>query len=561
MFSSFIENAIRATEASQLTEGFMWVLMVIFVLSLWWKRNDQHGGFTNYTPTLLTSIGILGTFTGIISGLLEFDTRDIDGSIGPLLEGLKTAFITSLSGMLLSIVYKAIVTSGVLNRADRNIISDDELGVADLYNVMKQQAEGIEQLKKAINENDESSLVGQVKLLRSDMGDHNKAVSQHLLLMAQAVTKIHEISEQQATNFKAFEDRLWIKLQDFADMLSKSATEQVIEALKQVIQDFNDNLIEQFGENFKQLNEAVYRLVEWQDNYKDQLSDMKDKYELGVQAITKTETSIANISEEAKNIPVTMNVLKDVMEINRHQLSELENHLEAFKDIRDRAVLAVPEIRDQIDLAIEGATEANKVLAKGMLDSATHMEKTLIEGSEQFTESVRQTNISLIESSQTTANSSEKIKEQFETALEDINSHMRNLISELQQGGASLNESFQDASKVLITESKESSRIFTQGIEEMSRTLEQTIKDQANEHRQQADKIFNGLEKSIENALSNTGESVQKQVEMIDKVLGEEVEKVLTSMGSALATISGKFTEDYSKLVRQMNEVVNTKPH
>ena len=67
-------------------------------------------------------------------------------------------------------------------------------------------------------------------------------------------------------------------MQNFAELLSKSATTAVIEALKSVIQDFNNNLTEQFGDNFKQLNEAVYKLVIWQENYKGQMQDMGEKY-------------------------------------------------------------------------------------------------------------------------------------------------------------------------------------------------------------------------------------------------------------------------------------------
>lgn len=61
-------------------------------------------------------------------------------------------------------------------------------------------------------------------------------------------------------------------------MLSKSATEQVINALKEVISDFNDNLLEQFGDNFKQLNVAVLELVKWQENYRQQLEQMMVQY-------------------------------------------------------------------------------------------------------------------------------------------------------------------------------------------------------------------------------------------------------------------------------------------
>jgi hypothetical protein len=546
MLSTILENMIRGASAKDITDLFLWLLLIIFVLSLWWVRSEKHGSFTNYTPTLLTSIGILGTFAGIITGLMDFRTDDIDGSIGFLLEGLKTAFVTSLSGMFLSIVYKALVTSGLLVKRGSDSVVEGDLGIDDLYQVMTRQVEGIEQIKKAISENDESSLVGQMKLVRSDLNDNHKTVNQHLMHMAQAITNVRQVAISQAEEFSQFQDRLWIKLQDFADMMSKSATEQVIEALKSVIEDFNKNLVEQFGDNFKQLNEAVFRLLEWQENYKGQLADMKNQYDLGVQAIQKTEESVSNISTEAKVIPATMLELKQVVEVNQHQINELERHLTAFKDIRDRAVMAVPEIREQIDQAIEGAKAANEKLATGMKESADRMSEILIEGSTEFKNNVSQANAALIEASQTTANSSEEIKNQFSAALEDINNNIRNLLAELQQGGEQINRSFEQAGKEIL---EETNQIGTR--------LEQTILEQATEHRKQADKIFAGLDLSIQNALSSTGESVEKQMTMIDKALGEELEKVMNSMGSALTSITGGFTSDYRKLVDEMKKITS----
>lgn len=560
MFSSFIEEAILSSGASQLTEIFLYVLVFLFSISLVLKWKDKHGAFTNYTPTLLTSLGILGTFIGIVAGLLEFDTLNIEESIGPLLEGLKTAFMTSLVGMFFSILYKGMAVSGVLTKKKNAAnLSEDEITSKDIYEVMMQQANGIDLLKKAISENDESSLVGQVKLLRSDISDNNKTLNRHLDQIDKSSTSLLELVGKQHENFKEFEDRLWIKLQDFADMLSKSATEQVIEALRQVIQDFNNNLIEQFGDNFKELNVAVMRLLEWQENYKDQLADMGDKYALGVESITQTEASVSHISEEAKNIPVAMTELKGVLEVNQHQIDELGRHLEAFGNVRDRAVEAVPEIREQIDRAIDGAIAANDVLAKGMKDNADHMSEVLIESSEQFKDSVKQANNALVESAQATANSSESIKDIFSTAIEDINNNFRDMISQIVKGSEELSTSYRDASQTLIDGTRDTSQTFASNIEEMRSTLERTITEHATEHRRQADRVFAGLEQSISNALSNTAESVEKQVEMIDKTTGQEIEKVMNSMGSALTSISGKFTKDYKILVDQMNEVVNNR--
>ena len=54
-------------------------------------------------PALLTSIGITGTFLGITLGLSQFsmagDSKALLSSAAELLEGMKTAFYTSLAGL------------------------------------------------------------------------------------------------------------------------------------------------------------------------------------------------------------------------------------------------------------------------------------------------------------------------------------------------------------------------------------------------------------------------------------------------------------------------------
>ena len=48
---------------------------------------------------IIFSLGIIGTFVGIAYGLYNFQTENIADSIPKLLEGLKTAFFTSIFGM------------------------------------------------------------------------------------------------------------------------------------------------------------------------------------------------------------------------------------------------------------------------------------------------------------------------------------------------------------------------------------------------------------------------------------------------------------------------------
>ena len=59
-------------------------------------------------PGVFTSLGVLGTFSGILFGLLGFDASDLDKYIPILLGGMKTAFTTSVVGLLCSLVFSRI---------------------------------------------------------------------------------------------------------------------------------------------------------------------------------------------------------------------------------------------------------------------------------------------------------------------------------------------------------------------------------------------------------------------------------------------------------------------
>lgn len=614
MISGYIESFILSSGANHITEVFLWSLVGVFALACYSKKMGNAPIFTQYAPTLLTTLGILGTFAGIISGLLGFDVDDIDGSIATLLAGLKTAFVTSLAGMSLSIAYKIVQAFGLISPKGAQAEHDEEIGVAELYEVMRQQSAGIESLREALGGEGEGSLIGQLKLMRSDLGDQHKTTLKTIEPVQPVLEGISTRVARQEESFNQFQDRLWIKLQDFADMMSKSATEQVINALKEVISDFNNNLVEQFGDNFKKLNEAVLELVQWQENYKQQLLQMSEQYQQGVQAITLTENAVSHISEESKIIPASMQDLKSVMEVNQHQLEELQRHLDAFKDIRDRAVEAVPEIRAQIDETVKGMNEvaasinegmsrttetlvsgltaasdvvakevtasvkamsdgvaaAAEDAAKGISDAGSRMaeavvgssgelQKAIVTGSEEFIHNSQRVNESLQGTSGVIADNSEKSKQMFDDALSETNSILRGLISDLKDDSQKLTESYKAASQSLITETNSVRTSFEQGLTAMRQQLGAELQKMAEQQAQENQRVLTGMSQHADSALKDTAEAVQKQVKMLDDALNHELNRVMSEMGRALTTISGKFTSDYQQLVNEMHKITRTR--
>ena len=79
-----------------------WVILVL-ILSLtilaFFKKENR-----GTLQAVVVSLGIFGTFLGIIVALCNFNTEKIDESIPALIGGLKFAFSTSIFGLFFSIV-------------------------------------------------------------------------------------------------------------------------------------------------------------------------------------------------------------------------------------------------------------------------------------------------------------------------------------------------------------------------------------------------------------------------------------------------------------------------
>lgn len=84
-------------------------------------------GRLNLIPGAMTGLGILGTFIGLSLGLQAFNTgsaEEIANSIGPLMDGIKVAFHTSIYGMIFSLTFNLIfktVTEKAYHKLDEFI--------------------------------------------------------------------------------------------------------------------------------------------------------------------------------------------------------------------------------------------------------------------------------------------------------------------------------------------------------------------------------------------------------------------------------------------------------
>lgn len=252
---------------------------------------------------------------------------------------MKTAFITSVTGLLLSIILK--IWASIHQDKSENL----DLDQVDASNILKFI---------------EHHLTEQTNTQKKTAVIHEE--------LLQALTTHHEYVKQNNQQFAA---NLWDKLEKTAQILTKSATEEVILALNQLIKDFNHQLTEQFGENFKQLNHAVFELIQWQENYKQQLEQMQVQYQNHTNAVAATQQAIDNIHDNlshiahhAQSIPDSMERLAVAIELSHTQIDTLYDHLAAFADMKDKAVAALPSLSEQIDVMLQGMDDASQKLTE-----------------------------------------------------------------------------------------------------------------------------------------------------------------------------------------------------
>ncbi len=546
MLGERLETVLRTTSATAVTDVFIYIMLILAGLAIFSGMRNKNSILLEHAPTVLVSMGILGTFIGIVIGLLDFNPQDIKNSIEGLLEGLKTAFITSLVGMLLSIVLKAI---DAILFARLRVQADlpDAVTPEQIYRAMTQQVRLLEGLNQSLAGNEEGSVAGQLKLFRTDVSDFRNELSR---------------------TSREFHDQLFKQLQNFADMLSRSATETIIEALRQVIQDFNKNLVEQFGDNFKLLNESVIKMIEWQEHYKSHVESLEQRIEAAIhelertataneaisQSLAKSEESIGSIDSHCSSIPVAIGKLEPVLTVNQHQIEELQRHLNVFVTMRDSANKAVPELQNHMDL-----------LSKQLAEKIEKIMATMHEGAVEFGTSVDRTNTALTEAASAISNHSENIGTTMRDAASDFSSSTRDVMEKMRSNSVELEQQMSKAIETAAqTMAEEFKRVAGQVHENVSSVISTTMKmlkdsvegsltNTETQLQSSANRTLGAVEAQVKEAAGHANDLLRGQLTALDQAISRELEKVFREMGSALATISRRIADDHDELTRRMS--------
>ena len=293
-----------------------WTLFSIYyTIRIWTKGVNRVIPYVYDTiPNVFTTIGVLGTFVGIYLGLINFDVENITESIPSLLEGLKTAFTTSICGILLSLVFGKISqvvlrsaelklppkptdelaalqeindtlsesrkeTNTNLQTLNKSLVGETDYSVltqllklinqfSDLKTTNDKQNDTLNKVQQALGSDEKTSLLSQIQKLRAEQTEIAKDTKMNIDWIVESMNKNNELISK--------------KFDEFSELLAKNNTEALVEVMKKATEKFNTQmsaLVEKLvQENFQELNNSVQRMNDWQKENKEMITQLTGQF-------------------------------------------------------------------------------------------------------------------------------------------------------------------------------------------------------------------------------------------------------------------------------------------
>ena len=409
-------------------------------------------------PEVLTTLGILGCFTGITIALFSFNPENISQSVPNLLSGIRTAFWASLAGVFGALTLR-------FGQRFRK--------VKDNKNQIAGQTASLSDVVLSINALKES-IVGQ--------GDTN------------IHAEIREFKEKSEEHFLSLQE----EFKTFSKHMVENNQKAIIEALREVIKDFNTKITEQFGDNFKELNSAVSKLLSWQIQYKDELEIIKENQRASRQELEKA-------TENLKEIVQSAGVFSSIAQDLKSQIDYLNQNREILNN-QQKSLAEVLKTMSSVTPTFEQKTS----------DMLEQIEKGMKRVFDQFS-------INADTLVKQVANSEKEFKTMFETIFKNSESHLDELQIQMTKAtenlGIQMQISGNELKKQIAENILENQKTFNAGLEDNSRIIKESVL-------------------------------------ALDKALQKELNSSLESLGRQLAALSNRFVEDYLPLTEKLKEVV-----
>lgn len=330
---------------------FSLILMAaILLLTLYFHGPVFSIHTAHNAPSILTSLGIFGTFLGVAVGLMHFDTADIQSSVPGLIEGLKTAFWTSITGL-----------AGALTVKFRWAIVAIQKG-----NQVRKQGATFDDVVAAMDRVTEQMILP---------GDGHFA------------TDLIALTKENTDAIKSMEN----SLKTYQEDITEANTKALMAALDKVMRDFNTEIDQQYGQNFRLLNESVGTMRQWQEENADLVRDLIERHKVGANAMDEATRAFTTLVGQSHAFSEVASDMETMLSGLHNQSSNIAEFLGKLSQLVVDAQQGLPDLEKRI-------SQLTHVLKDSVEQSQSELTNTLTTLSSEIYTSVSEINNNLAKS-------------------------------------------------------------------------------------------------------------------------------------------------------------------
>lgn len=338
------------------------------------KKNGQlisKRRWIEQLPSFISTLGVLGTFIGITIGLYFFNTENLDQSIPKLLSGLKTAFFTSLAGMVGSLILSRIVNSS---------FDENDKGVSDINLAAGEICKAVAELKDQIRiqSQDQNAFYRNVSYSFDRLGkgtDELIGVHDRLENMENLLNSFLNISRSQEGAMNSINDKfndLQATIGNIEDYSIKR--QEILDNISSKTKSIDNNLselLETESGNYSVQEEIVSEIKKFSEVLRGEVDEIESKMKETNILLTNKFDEFSELLKKS-NTEALVEVMKKVTEEFQKQMNSLINKLiqENFEQLNN-SVERLNTWQQENKAMIASLTQQYKDMAKNFEDTST----------------------------------------------------------------------------------------------------------------------------------------------------------------------------------------------
>lgn len=261
-----------------------------------------HKKILEMAPDIFTSLGILGTFIGLVWGLKSFEPSSYETmttSVSTLVEGIKVAFLTSIYGIAFALIYSS--------------------GMKSIYAGMDEKLQGL--LEKF-----------HVYVLPTAESESRNLMLASQKVQAKAMKQMAEqLTSQMADSFEKAINPTFQKMNESLEILTESVTKCQEDMVQEILRSFLREMNSSFKVQFKDFNDALVQLkkaqkenIEYTSNLYHAMSDqLNESYARQSESMKEIVDELGRIQN--RYMSTATRITQDNQEIQKLQQQDYQH--------------------------------------------------------------------------------------------------------------------------------------------------------------------------------------------------------------------------------------------